>query len=143
MAANAAIYLPTDKVDLTDVYKSARGNGGLFKRATSYTVDINGDVVTFNLMPQEQIPAHIQGFLGYIASLDDEAERKQDAGFIVRHTKSVLGMATDREFEENHQLWASLFKIADYYDGYIFVHGSLLLPNGAVIVGPLRDATER
>jgi hypothetical protein len=142
MAANAAIYLPTDKVDLTDVFKSARGNGGLFKRATSYTVDINGDVVTFNLMPREQIPAHIQGFLGYIASLDEEAERKHDASFIVQHTKSVLGLVADREFEENHQIWASLFKIADYYDGYVFVHGSLLLPSGGVILGPLRDTTE-
>lgn len=139
MAANAAIYLPTDKVDLTAVFKSARSNGGFFKRATSYTVDINGDRVTFNLMPQEQIPTHIQGFLGYIASLDEEAERKQDASFIVRQTKSVLGMVADQEFEENHQLWASLFKIADYYDGYVFVHGSLLLPSGGVIVGPLRD----
>ncbi|EXA75041.1 hypothetical protein J517_4451, partial [Acinetobacter baumannii 118362] len=53
------------------------------------------------------------------------------------HTKVVLGLVTDKEFDENPAIWQSLFKIADKYDGLIFTYDSVLLPSGTILVGPL------
>ena len=90
-------------------------------------------------MPPSEVRNHINGFLGYISSLDQDLKRKEDASYAISHTKIVLGLGSDKEFEENHSIWQSLFDIADKYDGFVFVHNSVLLPNGAVLVGPLLD----
>ena len=91
-------------------------------------------------MEPAQVAAHIAGFLRYIASLDQDKQRKADTSCVISHTKRVLGLVTDKEFEDNHAIWQSLFRIAAAYDGYVFVHGSVLLPNGAVLVGPLLES---
>jgi hypothetical protein len=93
------------------------------------------------LVPDLQ--GHLDSFVRYIDSLDEEEQRKHDAKTIVQHSRCVLGLVTDQEFEENDALWQALFRIADVYDGYVFVHDSLLLPSGGVIVGPLRHHVDR
>jgi hypothetical protein len=90
-------------------------------------------------MPTEEIARHLKGMLGYIASLDDDQKRQDAASYALSHTKIVLGLVSTCEFEENHEIWLSLFKIADKYNAFIFTSESLWLPNGAVLVGPMRD----
>lgn len=137
MPANATLYLPTDNVDLIDIFPAAQmafsPDGG-----SSFQVHFGEDSVVFNRMPKAEMPRHLHGFLRYIESLDEEDRRKRAATAAIRMTRSVLGLKADVEFADNHAIWASLFKIADKYDGYVFTHDSLLLPNGAVIVGPLK-----
>ncbi|EXA75032.1 hypothetical protein J517_4452, partial [Acinetobacter baumannii 118362] len=72
-----------------------------------------------------------------IASLDHDQKRKDDTSYAISHTKVVLGLVTDKEFDENPAIWQSLFKIADKYDGLIFTYDSVLLPSGTILVGPL------
>lgn len=142
MPANAAIYLPTDSPDLTKIFPGAKSDIGLFKRrASQFTVPLNGSQAVFNVMPDNDLQAHLDSFLRYIDSLDEDAQRKADASQMVRHTKCVLGLLAAQEFEDNHAIWQSLFRIADAFDGYVFVHNSLLLPSGGVIFGPLRNDT--
>ena len=117
MPANAAIYIPTEKVD----------------------VPLGGETVRFNIMPRDEVATHLTGFQNYIASLPDDADRKQDASRAIRQTRIVLGLVAASDFTDNHAIWQSLFRIADAFDGYVFVHDSILLPNGAVIVGPMRN----
>ena len=137
MPANGAVYIQRDDVDLANVFEDVKSDRGLFGKPTYYDVNLNGEWVRFNVMEPAQIEAHMSGFLGYIASLDQDEKRKADTSHAVRHTKVVLGLLTDKEFEDNPAIWESLFKIADAYDGLVFAHDSVLLPNGAVLVGPL------
>lgn len=139
MPAYGAVYIQRDKVDLSDVFKKVTTDKALFRKATYYDIDLNGDSVRFNVMPSSEVPHHINGFLGYISSLNQDPIRIKETSYAISHTKIVLGLVSDREFEQNHAIWQSLFAIADKYDGFVFVHDSVLLPNGSVLVGPLLD----
>ena len=139
MPANGAIYIQLDKIDLSEVFDNVKTDKGFFKKSTYYEVALGDDSVTFNVMESSALENHIKGFLGYISPLDQDQKRKDDTSYAISHTKIVLGLSTDKEFEENHAIWQSLFKIADKYDGFVFVHDSVLLPSGTVLVGPLLD----
>ena len=124
------------------VFPDAKSNAGLLRRRpTSYSVVLDGDLVTFNLLPDNEIAGHLDSLLRYIASLHEDEKRKADASTVVRMSKCVLGLKTAREFSENHAIWQALFKIADAFDGYVFVHESLLLPSGGVIIGTMKRDT--
>jgi hypothetical protein len=105
---------------------------------TSFSVRIGEDTVTFNVMPKGELAAHVRKFRAWVQSLDDDEKRKNAASDAVGIARTVLGLIADREFAENHAIWASLFRIADRHDGYVFASDSLLLPNGTVLVGALR-----
>jgi hypothetical protein len=140
MGANAAIYLPYDGVNLADLFEGMIAGQGVQGRQSHFEVVLNGESVLFNIMPQSEMPRHLQGFAGYIDSLDEPNQCKSDAKGLVQHTKTVLGMVAQSEFDENPALWQSLFQIADKWDGFVFVFDSVLLPNGGVIVGPLKES---
>ncbi|WP_257971584.1 hypothetical protein [Vibrio parahaemolyticus] len=137
MAANGAIYIQRDNVDLKDVFDDVTSDKGIFRKPTYYDVKLGEDVVRFNIMESSEIPNHIDDFLGYIASLNNSDDRKEKTSYAISHTKVVLGLVSDTDFEDNHKIWQSLFRIADKYDGFVFVYDSVLLPNGAALVGPL------
>jgi len=139
MPANGAIYIQREKVDLTEVFDIVESDKGLFRKPTHYDVNLDGDIVRFNLMDRSQVSNHINGLLGYISSLDHDTKRKEDTSYALSHTKIVIGLVSERDFEENQAIWQSLFTIADKYDGFVFVYDSVLLPNGSVLVGPLLD----
>lgn len=139
MPANGAVYIQIEKIDLAKVFDKVRSDKGLFRKPTYYDVELNGDVVRFNIMEPSLIPNHINGFLGYMSSLNQDKKRKEDTSYAISHTKIVLGLVTDKEFKDNHAIWQSLFTIADKYNGFVFVHDSVLLPSGTVLVGPLLD----
>ena len=139
MPAKAAIYIQQGSGDLAKVFDDVKSDQALLREPTWYDVPLGGDLVRFNLMNPADVRPHVDGLLRYIASLDQAEARKKDVSFAIDHTTVVLGLQTDREFEENHAIWQSLFRIADAYDGFVFVYESLLLPNGAVLVGPMLD----
>jgi hypothetical protein len=139
MPANGAIYIQEENINLYDVFENVESDESLSHKPSYYDVNLNGDIVKFNIMPSTEVPNHINGFLGYISSLDQDENRKKDTFYAISHTKIVLGLVTNREFEDNHAIWNSLFKIADKYNGLVFVNESVLLPNGAVLVGPMLD----
>lgn len=58
MLANAATYLPVDAPDLSKVFLDARSNAGIFKRrASRFTVPLNGSIATSNVMPARDLPS--------------------------------------------------------------------------------------
>ncbi len=137
MPANATIYLRRNEVNLSRLFEDVTSDKGIFKRRTFFDVRLGNDTVRFNVMDPAEIEFHLHGFLGYIASLNQDEERKNDARHLISHTKVVLGLVTDKDFKENDFIWPSLFKIADAFDGFIFVFDSVLLSNGAALVGAL------
>ncbi|MGM0574342.1 MAG: hypothetical protein ACQEXJ_01225 [Myxococcota bacterium] len=138
MAAHAALYLPYEDVDLVQVFGAGACERGATEDGAHFRVNLDGDLVLFSVMPEGEVPGHLDGLRGYIDALDAEEWRKRDARRVVGLARTVLGLVTEREFEDNHAIWQSLFRIADRYDGYVFVYGSVLMPEGQIIIGPLR-----
>jgi hypothetical protein len=136
MPANGAVYIQRNDVNLSDVFKNVKSNKGIFRKATYFEVSLDGEIVRFNIMEPSTIQNHINGFLGYISSLNQSGDNNEKAKQALSHTKVVLGLETDKEFEDNQAIWQSLFKIAQAYDGLVFAHGSVLLPNGEALVEP-------
>jgi hypothetical protein len=140
--ANAAIYLPVEEVDLRQVFPQAKTDKSLFRKASYFDVELNGEVVRFNVMPKHEVPGHLNGLRGYLTSLPDEATRKSHAAMYAQQMRTVLGLSAPSEFDENPAVWQSLFQIADRFDGLVFAYNSLVLANGAVLVGPLRESED-
>jgi len=133
MPANASLYLPYPDVDLRQVFPEASLLG------ERWEVTLGGERVAFHRMPSEELPRHLAGLSRWIDGLDDDAGRKAGARTALGHTKTALGMVASSEFEDNHALWESLFKIAAAFDGYVFAYDSVLLPSGGVLLGALRQ----
>lgn len=139
---NAAIYIQQGSGDLSAVFEKVSSDKSLSRKPSWYEVRFGDDTVRFNILDKASLGPHIAGFLRYIDSLQQDERRKADAAQIIGRTTVVLGLQCPREFDENSLIWESLFRIADRFDGVVFVHDSVLLPSGAVLVGPLLDATE-
>ncbi len=142
MPANAAIYLPTDTVDLRHIYPEAKSDARFLRKPTYFEMQLGPDLVRYNFMPKEEISQHIRGFIAYLQHLDEKPERIHDWCIAIGLTQTVLGLVTNGEFRENHEIWESVFIIAQEYDGYVFVHDSLVLANGVPFIGPLRNFLE-
>ncbi len=46
-------------------------------------------------MPQEQVQADLNGFLGYTYSLDSEKQRKDNNAYALSHIRVVQGLIID------------------------------------------------
>ena len=134
MAANAVLYLPSEQIELRDIFGEA---ASYQEYKECFELIIDSDLITYNVMPKADVGKHIRGFINYLSSLNEEKNRIEDAIQAIKHTKTALGLVAEKEFDENPKIWESLFKIADKYNGYVFVYESLLLPNGGVILGSL------
>lgn len=141
MGANAAVYLPHKDIDLVGLFELVTAGTDDSDRTIYFDVELNSERVRFNIMPQEELSIHLQGFANYVDTLDEPDECKADARMLIEHTVTVLGLAADSEFEDNPAIWQSLFQLADRWDGFIFTYDSILLPNGGVIIGPLKQST--
>jgi hypothetical protein len=71
MPANGAVYIQEGDVDLSDIFNNVKTDKGLLLTTTYYDVDLDGDVVRFNVIPSSEVPNHIRGFLSYISSLSE------------------------------------------------------------------------
>ncbi|HLA71013.1 MAG TPA: hypothetical protein VK624_05845 [Steroidobacteraceae bacterium] len=140
MPANAALYLPVDDVELTDVIPNATRTGGFLWRATAFQVPIKGGTVQFNVMPKAEVPQHLAQFSAYVESLDEDDASRQAATQAIAATGSVLGLETQLEFEGNDEIGELLESINDHYKGFIFMFDSLVLHGNEVLVGPLKAA---
>ena len=140
--ANAAVYLPCADIELADALAGAVATRDAAGRVARFDVTIGGQPARFNVMPSAEAGRHLAGFGGWVGTLDEPVGRKADARFLISGAKTVLGLVAAGEFEDNTALWQSLFRVADRWDGFVFVYNSVLLPNGAVVVGPLRQAAE-
>ena len=138
MPSSAALYLPRNKVDLSSIFQSVKSDKGLLKQATFFEILFGADTARFNVMPMNEVVFHLKEFLGYVSSLDESEERKNSASSLIRQTRTVLGLVTDAEFDDNADLWGSLFQITHKYGGFIFVFDSVVQSDGTVVIGPLQ-----
>lgn len=93
-------------------------------------------------MPPAETKQHLGGFARWVGTLDELDDRKSDARLLIGGVKTVLGLVAAGEFKDNPALWQALFRVADRWDGFVFVYNSVMLPNGGVVVGTLRQDAE-
>jgi hypothetical protein len=139
--ANAAVYLPYAEFDLADALDGAIATQDSAGRVVRFDVTLGGQPARFNVMPSAEAGRHLAGFADWVGTLDEPDDRKADAQLLISGAKAVLGLVASGEFKDNPALWQSLFRVADKWDGFIFVYNSILLANGGVVVGPLRQDT--
>ena len=142
MPAQAAIYLPLADPDLARVFPKARSDKGLFRKATYFELDLGGDKVRLGLMPRADIPRHLQGFRGYVATLPGSAAARAAATERLLRTQSVLGLRTTAEFEHNAAIRPALLAIAGAFGGFVFVDDGIVLADGTELIGPLGSGDE-
>jgi hypothetical protein len=140
--ANASIYLPYGDIDLGEALAGAIATRDATGRVTRFDVVIGGQPARFNVMPAAEVGRHLAGFAGWVGTLGEPDDRTADARLMISGARTVLGLVAAGEFEDNPALWQSLFRVADKWDGFVFVYNSVLLPNGGVVVGPLRQDAE-
>jgi hypothetical protein len=140
--ANAAIYLPYSDIALADALAGAVATRDTAGRVTRFDVTLGGQPARFNVMPAAEAGRHLAGFAGWVGTLDEPDDCKADARLLISGAKTVLGLVAAGEFQENPALWQALFRVADKWDGFVFVYNSVMLPNGGVVVGPLRQDAE-
>lgn len=141
MPANAALYLPIEGVDLADVFPDAKPAGSFFDRKSAFRVPFKNTSIKFNVMPGEAVAEHLDQLAAYIDSLPDSPADKESAKAAVAGTRTVLGLQTELEFEGNDgdDLVDLLDKLLGHYKGCIFWFDSVVLHDGTVLVGPLKD----
>jgi hypothetical protein len=139
MGANATIYLPQDKVSLNDLFPQVKSDGGFFFNPTFHEFHLAADLVRLNVMLPSEVKKHLAGLSGYVQSLADEEHHKSKALALIGRTRTVLGLVTTATFESNPGLQDALTKIAARFSGFLFLSNSIVLPDGRVVVGPLRQ----
>ncbi len=137
--ANAAIYLPYAEFDLADALPGAVATREPTGNTSRFDVILGGQPARLNVMSPTDVIRHLDGFAGWVGTLDETDERKADARLLIGGAKTVLGLVAAGDFEGNPALWQALFQVANKWDGFVFVYNSVLLPNGGVVVGPLRQ----
>ncbi len=140
MPENGAIYIPKKNLEIVSMYPNAeiRKNENTLH---SIKIDVNGDTVILNVMPESKIKNHLDGFIGYVNSLKDSKKNKKIACKKIRATMTVLGLNIDSSFDKNPSIYEALLKIAELNGGFLFTYNSIYLPDGEVLVGPMKDIT--
>jgi GNAT superfamily N-acetyltransferase len=139
MPANAGLYLPIEGVDLADVFPNATSAGSFSDRKSAFRVPFKDTSVKFNVMPRAAVAEHLEQFVAYIESLQDSLAAKEAAKAALRNARTVLGLQTELEFEEDEDLMDLLDRILNHYKGCMFIFDSVVLHDGTVLVGPLKD----
>jgi len=93
MQANAALYLPVEEVDLSEVFPGARPAGGIFRRKSAFSVPFKDTYVRFNIMPSADVPGHLEQFAAYVESLGDSPSDKEAAKVAIARSAVARGTA--------------------------------------------------
>lgn len=142
---NATIYTasttPLSKSDISRLkeVKNVRTDGGMFKQATHFDVELSDRVLRINVMASSETEDHFQGFKGYVHHLH-EVEPLDNLDEVIGYIdclKQAYGLETDKRFDFDSEVFSVLNALADSLSGVIFVCDSLIDTEGMVIFGPL------
>ncbi|QDT00674.1 hypothetical protein [Adhaeretor mobilis] len=122
--------------------KKVRTDGGLLKKSTFFDVELADRVIRLNVMPQSETQAHFREFKGYVQHLHqtDPLDNYDEIRGYIDSLQQAYGLATDRDFGFESDVFSVLNGIAESLSGVIFLCDSLIDTEGMVIFGPLGDA---
>jgi uncharacterized protein DUF4272 len=136
LVANCALYLPTEKVPLKNVFPKGRSDGNFLRAATWFEFDSPDGPIRLNLH-HDDLAQHLRGFLAYVAQQPNSATAIAEAGRLIRSMKACLGVRLPRPVSAESPAFQSLFDILRRFGGFMFVADSVLLPSGKFLVGPM------
>ncbi|NHQ84632.1 DUF4272 domain-containing protein [Iodobacter sp. HSC-16F04] len=141
MFKDCALYFPLEKLPLKSAFPNGKSNGGLFRSATWFEYESGEGTVRLNLN-HENLAEHLRGFRGYIAQLPDNGVARSEAQRLIQLTQAAVGVILPHPASPDSQLFASLMKLIKQFDGFMFVAGSILLPDGSFLIGPMANQSE-
>jgi hypothetical protein len=149
MTGNAAIYSsrPPPDASFIENYPSAT-NAGVTLSADGtparYSLEINGTRVTINVMPQSEIQAHLNGFMGYVSHLHHTAPSEHTQPLIARleGVRTVLGVIVEPDYDEQEQAAELVWALAGELDALVFAADSVFSCSGEPLVGPAAEAED-
>lgn len=138
MSENTIILLP---VDISALNKSTSSISHV--RVLDKQVELirGADSAKFKILNSSDRDQEIDRLLKICKDSKSPIDTQNDVMTIVSKTRSILKLNSTEEFSENKFLWESLFLVSDANNGFVFTHNSLILPNGAVIFGELKNQT--
>jgi hypothetical protein len=108
---------------------------------TQYRFRVNEVQVTVNVMPVDQVPDHLDGFCGYVYRLHRTQPSPLTDSLIarIRTVKTVLGCVIEPGWDDEGIVTGVLLTLNELQDGLLFVHDSIIGPDGTPLVGPLAE----
>ena len=137
MPAQAEIFIPHRNPDLRLAFPEAVVVNAKSGAIAYFEDTINGDTVSWKMMPDVVVAGHIDEFIKHVKSLKEDLQAKKDAITALSFCRAVVTLETTAEFRDNKKIWAALFHLARHFDGYVSVFDSLLTGDGGVVYGPL------
>ena len=146
MADNAAIYIADPTMlgsrlfALFPEIRSAKDKSD-GTTATGLVLEVGAFVIDINFMPTAEMPAHLQGFSGYVQHVF--AGSQDDLIYTlsrIRQVRLVMGCLIEPGFDEAGEVLNFLVEFTNRLNGLLFVHDSIVNFDGEVLAGPLRDS---
>lgn len=137
MVESCTVYLPIPKVPLKKHFPGGRAKGARFWAPTIYTYDAGDGVVRLKPMAPRKVLVHLDGFGGFINQLPDRSEAKARARELVEGARSVITVEFAEPVAPASVAFAAVLSLVEEYQGFMLVQGSVMLPDGRFVVGPL------
>jgi hypothetical protein len=143
MPDNATIYISDpsllgsrlfDSIDIIQSYD------GLLEddTATGVFFDIGVAQVQMNFMPKEELPQHLNGFLGYAEQMF--SGNQDDLLYLlsrIRHVTFAMGCVITPSFDQDGQAEGFLLEMTNRLNGLLFIYDSIVDYDGNPLTGPL------
>jgi len=147
----AAIYSTKNVMLDPDILKGLEGNANVQVRVAPSArvsrqlhVDCREYNLTINVMNAQDVPEHIDGFLGWLTAVHEARGPFEDQGEQVwsnlmdwvATTRQVLGIVIEPHIDTASRCKSLVRGIAEFYDGIIFANDAIYLSTGQLIIGP-------
>jgi hypothetical protein len=151
MADNLALYSPVpEPIPLAHLRRlvghgNVRASRDPAGRVSAYRIDWGDVRVTLNVMPEEQLADHLQGFQGYVLDLaGEEAEDHALAPILDRiaATKLVHGVVVEPGFDREGKVNRLVLDLLEHYGALLFADGSVYDEEANLLIGPAEEGEE-
>ena len=136
MIENCTLYLSKKNPPLKKILPDCKSDGGLLRKANWYEYVLEGKRAKLNLMPESDLENHLEGLLGYVFHLLDSEQAKAEALERINKIKAVLGVTLEDPISADSPLFHSFFYLIQVFDGFMFINGSIVLPDGNFWIDP-------
>jgi hypothetical protein len=132
--ANCTLYLPVEQPDFTKSLPPGKLRKGFIGPPKEFTFSTPEAEVLLNLRHPD-LPAHLNGFRGYVGQLPDADDVKRAAIARIATVKTAIGVMLSQPIPLEGQTFTALKSFAFAHRGFIFVQNSMLTETG-YLVGP-------
>jgi hypothetical protein len=141
MPSNAAIYIPDpsmlgsrtlDAIRDIESYESLSQN----KLASGFRLHLTWGEVTVNMMSDEKLLGHLQGFASYASNMIKDEDTLVYTLARIHHVRMCLGCVIDHDSEDESSAREFLFRLNKELGGLLFLYNGIYDKDGQLLGGP-------